>query len=1367
MKRKVVIKGLPKNQSGAEVKMSSLRAGLGLNANVMPWPIMAGKMSEPDLKVNSTLQPVPREQANLEAEKDEVAMVPGQGNIPDTFTIGGKRHTQGGTPLNLPADSFIYSDTAKMRIKDPVILAQFGMPARKNGYTPAEIAKKYSTAPYKKILADHNVDPKQRETAELMLANYNLKLAKLALVQESMKGFPQGIPEVARPYIESMQINPEEFMQQNPGSPSNSEDSESQEGAMEIGGPVMQQQPGSPLQYLEEGGPDYFAMGGLKRYQTAGVVKEEPNRYKDILDNDYRNNPYDFRNIEYAIRKKNKSIKYDDESDVGKIAVEKLDKNIALINSYKKTQPEVYKNLLPTLDRLIKSKQQFAEYGNYWDNKDLAKKFGDPYVHPDIQAASDAYPITPKDPNALDLSNLPGFNSWHIPGYDTESNAAAFSADPETKDAMALYMKGLQANDVPTLESYAQSLSNYNVPNSWAIAPWSKQNKISDLAQILRERATKIKNKDTGPDQTVIKKGYKDKANTILGVVYNKYRNAPEGSQAKLDAKAEYDDVVNNLPHFTEPKHPLDSQQNLTGWYGDKIKSTIDKYAQKYLAKPAAKTTEESPTVNTNVLQAGAPSGTVQPAGAAPTQSMSLEAYKKMKGYKEYGGPTSKKVRITNLPGMAYGGGLNKYEFAGENPYDPLNLFNQKLKMNTAQAAPQAQVVDYSLNAGIPADSPLNKQAMQLDFSSSKPVESNTALEAKQATEASETNRPYKKGRITQKTKTEYGAKEKYAVQESAKASATNLANSVNTPYLKEQAHIKSTSDYAFTPIGGGNKGTWVESGMAYGLIDPNSPIVQQSGVAKYGGSMNEYKLGGYTTVNGQGGAYDDGLWLPMSRADYDLTLAQEKAASVSKTQPTTGAPKKAATAPASSTIGVYNKEWTKYLTDLAKSSGMSIDDPRFRAKLPSYFFDEKTGKFKSKAELDQLSKTTAVQKQLGSGAFGEEYWNDQYQPDFAKRHKNLIAQFEKEHPGEKFNPTNLDMATVNGKPTESSHMKWFQEAYNKQAKEKGAPQYDFGKANKFGRLSYSVPSLDDAEVPATKEPEVTADAGPGITAVDNKTTDPLKVTHLDQKPISTPKYGWTARDMLNVTGAVGELMRTKKYMPWEATPGYHAADFVFDDPSRRIAAINETRNIAAQNMAGLTNSQAYAANFLAMNNLGDVANAISDVHSRNIGTANQKAMADAQYLNQVGQDRAAQQTRLWDKNQAVNQAYDAEQAAKRDVVRNMVGQGMSNASKIYNLNQLQPQFAINPFSETMYHKDPRSLKPKYAEKKDLAKEYQDVLTNNKNLNATPEGRKMAFDIAKYNVGAGPVTEEDAYMEYQKKRNASQIPQYGDNTEQQ
>jgi hypothetical protein len=202
MKRKVKIVALPTAQSGGS-----------FNFRQTPWQGAAGQFTQPDVRVGETLKPVPREQANLEAEKGEVAMTPGKGGIPDTFKIGGQRHSSGGTPLNLPADSFIFSDTRSMKIKDPALLDQFGMPSQKGGYTPAEIAKKYPVNKYKKFLADPDSDDLQRSTAELMISNYNMKLAKLGLIQESMKGFPQGIPMIAMPYIEAQQLDPAQFTQ--------------------------------------------------------------------------------------------------------------------------------------------------------------------------------------------------------------------------------------------------------------------------------------------------------------------------------------------------------------------------------------------------------------------------------------------------------------------------------------------------------------------------------------------------------------------------------------------------------------------------------------------------------------------------------------------------------------------------------------------------------------------------------------------------------------------------------------------------------------------------------------------------------------------------------------------------------------------------------------------------------------------------------------------------------------------------------------------------------------------------------------------------------------------------------------------------
>tara|TARA_R110002020_G_scaffold433834_3_gene643927 strand:- start:9818 stop:14176 length:4359 start_codon:yes stop_codon:yes gene_type:complete len=185
----------------------------------LPNEIMDTQFGQPRIEVNDTLKPVPREEANLEAEKNEYVVTDLEGDgIPENYRVGGKRHSHGGTPLNLPEDSFIFSDTRDLLIKDKEILKEFEMPIPKKGksksYTPAQIAKKYNLNKYKEILRDPMSDKLQIDTAEKMITNHTLKLGKLALVQESMKGFPQGIPAIAMPYLQSAGIDPEQILPQ-------------------------------------------------------------------------------------------------------------------------------------------------------------------------------------------------------------------------------------------------------------------------------------------------------------------------------------------------------------------------------------------------------------------------------------------------------------------------------------------------------------------------------------------------------------------------------------------------------------------------------------------------------------------------------------------------------------------------------------------------------------------------------------------------------------------------------------------------------------------------------------------------------------------------------------------------------------------------------------------------------------------------------------------------------------------------------------------------------------------------------------------------------------------------------------------------
>jgi hypothetical protein len=212
MVMKIRINKLPKKLVKAQVGRQ-IQGSLAITPSAWGGGNYDSTLAKKKANIRETLQPEKREDANLEAELGEVAYGGISGdNIPDSFKIGGKRHSQGGTPLNLPEGSFIFSDTSSMKIKDPAVLKMFDLKPKKGGFTPAEIAKKYDINSYKKILYDPNTDDLTRKTATLMIKNYIMKLGYLSIIQEGMKGFPQGMPEAAKPVLETMGYSMEQFI---------------------------------------------------------------------------------------------------------------------------------------------------------------------------------------------------------------------------------------------------------------------------------------------------------------------------------------------------------------------------------------------------------------------------------------------------------------------------------------------------------------------------------------------------------------------------------------------------------------------------------------------------------------------------------------------------------------------------------------------------------------------------------------------------------------------------------------------------------------------------------------------------------------------------------------------------------------------------------------------------------------------------------------------------------------------------------------------------------------------------------------------------------------------------------------------------
>tara|TARA_R100000353_G_scaffold138360_1_gene98418 strand:- start:123 stop:863 length:741 start_codon:yes stop_codon:yes gene_type:complete len=168
---------------------------------------------DPASTVNYSINAVPRDEANLEAEKGETVLTDlnNDGNF-ELYEIQGKRHHQGGTPLNLPPQSFIYSDTPAMKFSK-FELAEMGLESKKK-LTPAAVSKKYQLNNFMGLLNDESSDDITINTAEYMIGKNKRALSQLAFLQEAKKEFEDGVPLASYPYLSEKGIDPIQFSQQ-------------------------------------------------------------------------------------------------------------------------------------------------------------------------------------------------------------------------------------------------------------------------------------------------------------------------------------------------------------------------------------------------------------------------------------------------------------------------------------------------------------------------------------------------------------------------------------------------------------------------------------------------------------------------------------------------------------------------------------------------------------------------------------------------------------------------------------------------------------------------------------------------------------------------------------------------------------------------------------------------------------------------------------------------------------------------------------------------------------------------------------------------------------------------------------------------
>ena len=216
---KIKVNNLPEGfeiKNGKVVKkmqQGGLTTGDQSDYGLVTNPFLRGESDASADSVRYSLSSVPRDIANLEAEGGETVLTDlnddGQFGL---YDIKGPRHSSGGVPMYLPEQSFVFSDTQKMKLGKEV-LSEFGISSKKK-MTPAAVSKKFDLNKYHGVRNNPNTDSIGLKSAELMISKNGGQLSKLSFAQEAEKQFSDGVPVTAHPYLISQGIDPIQFTQQ-------------------------------------------------------------------------------------------------------------------------------------------------------------------------------------------------------------------------------------------------------------------------------------------------------------------------------------------------------------------------------------------------------------------------------------------------------------------------------------------------------------------------------------------------------------------------------------------------------------------------------------------------------------------------------------------------------------------------------------------------------------------------------------------------------------------------------------------------------------------------------------------------------------------------------------------------------------------------------------------------------------------------------------------------------------------------------------------------------------------------------------------------------------------------------------------------
>lgn len=530
--------------------------GFGLVRN-----LAAMQTNNSEVSVNDKLGAVPREKATLEAEGGESVFgdINRDGNM-ELMHFVGKRHTDGGIPADIPEGSFIFSDTKSLTIKDKEVIEKlFGLPFRKQGYTPGEISRKFDINKYVQILKSDDADELTKRTAAEMLRANKEKLGILAFIQESMKGFPDGIPTIAEEVLSKMGVNLEQLIQE--AQPQPQQQGQGQE-PMQPMSPeeeqmmmAMQQGQGSPM---EEGMmmPEQ-RFGGLTRFVDGGgnnpkVQKLRKAGYNaDALSNaqiqvkvpgvtmdPFIFNESDSKTLDSIVRRPVRGFE-DSPLEQGKIYTFK-------------SRPGTYYKIGPDGRLHVKNENTGWKYtvmndptGERRRNLELGVESG---MTKEFETQEK---VLPKN-----------YKTGHIAfANKIEENKFKNSGAVE-KVAYDVFNDALKSKDPQKMLKVANELHNdskFDIDYSVGWLPFTNQDKISDMASILSEEAAKIIGKKTKTELNNASVNITSKVDDIIKSFTKQYNETP---LSKSDEKIK---LAKQIQRYKEIKNDL-SSNNFKSW---------------------------------------------------------------------------------------------------------------------------------------------------------------------------------------------------------------------------------------------------------------------------------------------------------------------------------------------------------------------------------------------------------------------------------------------------------------------------------------------------------------------------------------------------------------------------------------------------------------------------------------------------------------------------------------------------------------------------------------------------------------------------------------------------------------------------------